>query len=675
MLARLKSGLEIGAGVALCLFVLAEVNYPQMQPQSQLALFAMFGLVLCFLKRPLHPALADHTWAQILDFGLVGLSILSLGFLVVQTEPWCAALWLNDLPLGNRAGIETRWDILAGAVGLLLILEATRRAIGWTLPLLSSAFLLYGWQGRAMPSWLFPHRGYDWERLVSQSFLHSQGVFGPALKVMFTFVFLFVLFGAFLERTGATKALIRLAQRLFRRSQGGSAKVAVVASGLMGSLSGSAVANTATTGTFTIPLMRSSGFPKTFAAAIEAAASSGGALVPPVMGAGAYMMLELVMPQVTFLQIMRAAVFPALLYYLALLLLVHFLAARFAAEGGASTESVPAASEVPASTEDASPGTPTAPADESSEPESTGERHKVFIFTSAFAVLVALLLWGFSPFRSVTMTIPAILVLSWLKPETRLGWRELLAVFRGAASQAIPLVVAAACVGIVIGVVTLTGLGIKFPAELIPLAEKHLVLALILMMVAALILGMGLPSAVCYLLLASLMGPVLTDLGVVPLAAHFFIFYFGLLSMVTPPVALAAYTAASIADSHVMPTGWAAFRFSFAGFTLPYAFIFRPELLMLAPGSTHEPAAWSAVVLGLIFALGAVLALAASLSGYWFRPLSLWVRGLLFVLALLLLAPQNGTLGPLVWAALPALAALGLGLWRTRIATPTQSVA
>ena len=258
-LQRLRQGLFKALAVILSLFVLAEVNYPQLLPQSQMALFAMLGLVLVFLKYPLHSKLQARILGQGLDLILVVCVIACFGYIVVQTEPVFQRFWIESQPLGNRAGVEQSIDYFIGLLGLILVLEATRRAIGLTLPLLSIVFLLYAGFGQSMPGWLF-HRGYSWERIVSQTFLHSQGVFGIALKVMFTYVFLFVLFGALLEKTGATRYIINFARRLFRSSAGGPAKVAVISSGMMGSLSGSAVANTATTGTFTIPMMRSAGF-------------------------------------------------------------------------------------------------------------------------------------------------------------------------------------------------------------------------------------------------------------------------------------------------------------------------------------------------------------------------------------------------------------------------------
>ena len=328
----MRHHLTSAIGIVLCLFTLVEVNYPLLAPQSRLGLFALFGLLLCFLNIPTHPKLADHRVGRAIDLTLAFLTIVCCGYIVVQTDPLFESWWIDGQSLGNRAGFETAVDTTIGLIGLLVVIEAARRSLGWALPILSLTFLLYAVFGASFPSWLFPHRGYSISRIVAQTFLHSQGIFGVALSVMFTYVFLFVIFGAFLEATGATRFIVDFAQRVFGKSPGGPAKVAVLSSGLMGSLSGSAVANTATTGTFTIPMMRSAGFRPVTAAGIQAAASSGGALMPPVMGAGAYMMLEIVEPPVTYLEIVRAALIPAILYYLSLLLIVHFHARRISME-------------------------------------------------------------------------------------------------------------------------------------------------------------------------------------------------------------------------------------------------------------------------------------------------------------------------------------------------------
>jgi len=603
--------------VALPLFVLWQVNYPTLRPETQLAAFAGLGLVLCFLAEREVAA-----WRLRLDSGLALASAAVFGYVAVQAEPLFTTWWLGGRSLGERAGIEQGLDIAVAVVGLALVFEGARRTVGWALPTLAAIFLLYGLFGSMLPDWLLPHRGYDLSRLAAQTFLHSQGVFGIALRVMFTYVFLFVLFGSVLEATGTTNAIVGSVQRLFGRGVGGSAKVAVVSSGLMGSLSGSAVANTATTGTFTIPLMRGAGFRREVAAGIEAAASSGGALVPPVMGAGAYMMLELVEPTVSYLQIVRAALLPAILYYLSLLLLVHFQGLQV---GRAETN--PTTGDV---------------AEDRILTLETG------IFVAGLGALLLLLFLGFSVFRAVTGGLFAALALSFLNRRTRLGWRELEQTCRRAAQGTMPLITAAACVGVVLGVVTLTGVGTRLPALILPLAQGNLLAALGLIMVSSIILGMGLPSAVCYLLMATLIGPALSGLGIVPLAAHLFIFYFGMMSMVTPPVALAAFTAASIAEARIMASSFAAFRFALVGFALPFLFVYRPELLMLdVDGST---AGAGAVALALAVAIGGIVPLAAAIAGHGLAPLSRLERAMLFLAAgAALMPPQSQPGGSLAW--------------------------
>ena len=604
-------------GVLLCAFTLVEVNYPLLAPQSRLAFFALVGLALCFLNVPLHPSLKDDRRARIGDAALALLAAACCGWIVVQTDPLFRAWWVDGQTLGNRAGFETPFDTAVGLLGLLLVIEAARRALGLALPLLAGAFVLYALFGAAFPDWLFPHRGYTVPRIVAQTFLHSQGIFGVALNVMFTYVFLFVIFGAFLEATGATRFIVDFAQRVFGRSSGGPAKVAVLSSGLMGSLSGSAVANTATTGTFTIPMMRSAGFRPVTAAGVQAAASSGGALMPPVMGAGAYMMLEIVDPPVTYLEIIRAALIPALLYYLSLMLIVHFHARRTSiAAGGAA-------------------GAPAADADAAGGAGSS--RAAGVVFATALGSLILFLILGYTAFRAVTLSLAAIVVTSSFNPATRLDPRRTLAGLAAAARGVVPLVAAAACVGVIIGIVTLTGVGTRLPATIIPLAEQSLFLALVLIMVSSIVLGMGLPSAVCYLLMATLIGPVLGDLGVIPLAAHLFIFYFGMMSMVTPPVALAAYAASSIAGTRIMPTGLAAFRFALVGFTLPYMFVYRPELLMLT--ASGDPAGWLQMLAPVAIATLGVTCFAAGIAGQLRNPLGPGLRLAVFGAAALLLAP------------------------------------
>ncbi|MEM9293517.1 MAG: TRAP transporter fused permease subunit [Acidobacteriota bacterium] len=626
-------------GAGLCLFTIAEVNYPYLSPIGQLSIFLGVGLALAFLTRPLSPRFADAPWSRWLDRVLAAASLGCCLYLLVQSEPLFRSWWIDGRSLGERAGLETNLDLAIGTLGLFLVLEATRRTIGLALPILSVAFLAYAFWGSHLPNALFPHRGYDFDRIVGQTVLHSQGVLGTALRVMFTYVLLFVIFGVLLQATGAIGFILRSTRRLFHNSPGGAAKVAVLSSGLMGSLSGSAVANTATTGTFTIPMMRSSGFDKETAAGVEAAASSGGALVPPVMGAGAYMMLEIIDPPVTYLEILRAALIPALLYYLSLFLIVHFRSRRLSTETSDTAGTTGGGSE-------GDTATPAAP--------SFGG----WIFLGGFAVLLVFLLSGFTVFRAVSLALAAVVLLAALQPATRLGLGQLASALAKAARDMTPLICAAACVGIILGVVTLTGVGTRLPAAILPLAQENLLLALGALMVSSIVLGMGLPSAVCYLLLATLVGPALGDLGVVPLAAHLFIFYFGMMSMVTPPVALAAYTAASIAGSGILRTAFAAFRFALVGFTLPYMFVLRPELLML--DESGETAGWLAVLLATAVAVAGIIPFAAAISGYFRGPLGWGLRATLFAASGLLLIP--GPSAALVGLEVPLLAPLGLVL-------------
>lgn len=618
--------------VGLCLFTLWEVNYPTLQPQSSLAVFAMSGLILCFLNYPLHKKWADALWSRGLDAVLAALAALCCSYIITQTEPMFASIWLDGQPLGNRPGQETGLDIAVAITLLALVLESARRCMGWALPFLALLFLAYALYGPHLPNWLIPHRGYPLERTVAQTVLHGQGVFGVALGVMFRYVFLFVVFGAFLGATGATGFIIDFARKLFRNSVGAPAKVAVVSSGLMGSLSGSAVANVVTTGTFTIPMMRAARFKREIAGGIEAASSSGGALVPPVMGAAAYLMLEIVQPAVTYLQIIQSALIPAMLYYLSLFLFVHFHSLRIAS---GTDENI------------ADDSMPPEPQKDVSEGPKKLDPFKGLLFAASLASLIGFLILGFTPFRAVTLALLVLISLSFCKKETRLNCSGFMDAMRGAGRDAVPLICAAACVGLIIGVVTLTGVGTRFPAMILPLAENNLMGALLLIMVGSLILGMGLPSVVCYLLMATLVGPVLGKLGVVPLAAHFFIFYFGMMSMVTPPVALAAYAASSVAGSKIIPTSMAAFRVALVGFTLPFMFVFRPELLLLAPDG-QSPSALTVIYAVAVAGLG-ITAFASGLSGYLLVRLHWGSRVLLFVAAALMLYPGDAVVFPQDW--------------------------
>lgn len=687
--------------VALSLFVLIEVNFSILTPLKQLSLFVTAGLVLCFLTVPIHPRWRDVRAFQVLD---IVCALLAVGC--------CVYLFVQGAALGQRAALYSTADQCVGAIGLVLVVEAARRTVGWALPILAIAFVVYAHESisQTLPEWMFPHRGQDWEALIGQTYLRTEGVFGTAVGVMFRYVFLFVLFGGFLQASGATGYIIGLAVRLFGKRAGGPAKVSVIASGLMGSLSGSAVANAATTGIFTIPLMRSIGFKPHIAAGVEAAASSGGALVPPVMGAGAYMMLEIINrdPAVTYLEIVQAALIPSFLYYLSIFLLVHFYAKRIDTQGDKKqeAEALPA---VEAKTEST---------DTTSLAATPLVSLEGLAFFGSLGGLMGFLLWGFSPFRAVTYALAIVVSVLIINPATPVGLRDrLLAIvswvaltvlawfvapavstwsdamiwsmaglmlvgllspawrgilsdsFRTTAEGGLPLIVAAACVGIVIGLVSRTGIGTGVPQAIIPLAGNNLFLGLVAIMCCSLVLGMGLPSAVSYLLLATIIGPVFAnpDLGVPILAAHMFIFYFGMMAMVTPPVALAAYATASIAKADVMRSGIAAFAFSLAGFTLPFMFVYRPALCLIGEDG-GSPLAMD-VIIAVTAAILGVTALASAIAGFLFHPLRLGARLLMFVAAACSLFPdQFGLLGERIqlFDVVGALLLVGVGIWNWR---------
>lgn len=736
--------------VVLCLFTILFVNFNVLQPQSALALFTLLGMVICFLTTPgikRKSVIAtddsgpesdvDRTPESLVfrfDFFisviLAILCVVCFGYIFVQTEPLFSAFWPESeffsrpVSLGERAGDETATDYWIGLVGLLLVLEGARRSIGWIVPCLAILFILHAYYAPFMPQWLLPHGGQTPKQIVSSTFLQSLGVLGPAISVMFKFVFLFVVFGAFLELSGATQFIINFSQRVFRKSVGGPAKVSVLSSGLMGSLSGSAVANAVTTGTFTIPMMKSSGFKSHEAAAVEAAAGTGGAMVPPVMGAAAYMMLELV-EGVTFLQIVKAAIIPAVLYYLSLFLIVHFHAKK-GAKKSAQLESEMSSKSVAV--------------------------YEGLIFFGSLGFLVVLLFANFSAFKAVTGALILILLMtlfrrswsisvegrwwglvaflllatlhqasfylggfdwakqsltrpliatSWINSEGQIAarlvfesllnsavfgcvalivmglgdpfWRPLLVkALRSAAANGVPLIAASACVGIIIGIVQATPMANDFSAIIKGLISTNLLVALIGIMGCSIVLGMGVPSVVCYLLMATLMGSLLVEMQVPILAAHLFMLYFGMMSMVTPPVALAAYAAASIADAPVMRTAFTAFRFSLVGFALPFMFVYQPALLLLAP--VGEELKWGSVAFATITSLLGVVALSAAVAGFLRQPMDIIQRMALVIAAILLMVPSGGnSMTGWMINGLGLLILIGIGFWQLPDKSPEET--
>lgn len=504
--------------------------------------------------------------------------------------------------LARRAGLPTTLDLVGGVIGILVVLELARRTTGWGLVAVCLLALAYASLGPYLPG-VLAHRGYGPTRLVEHLYLSTEGIWGVPLGVSADFVYLFVLFGAVLDVAGGGALLIGLADRVAGRTRGGPAKTAAVASAFMGSLSGSAVANVVTTGTFTIPIMRRAGFKPYFAGAIEAAASTGGQLMPPIMGAGAFILAA--WTNIPYTRVAAAAVIPALLYYVALLMAIHFRAARM--------------------------GLQAAP---------TGEREAIFPRVHLLApllIIVVILGMGRSPMRAAFWGVVSALVVTFLRAETRIGLGQILDAVRSAARGAVQVAAACAAAGIVVGVASLTGIGLRMSELIITLSGGHLFAALLLTAVGSIILGMGLPTTAAYVVLAALGAPALTELGVPLLSAHLFIFYFGAISNVTPPVSLAAYAAAGIADAPAMRTALSAMVLAAAGFLVPFMFVYGPPLLLV--GSPLE------IALAVLTGSAGVTALAAATMGFARKPLGPLTRAVLAASAVALIFPGLATDG------------------------------
>ncbi len=501
-----------------------------------------------------------------------------------------------------RAGLPNRIDLLMGGVTILLVLEATRRAIGPELPIVVIVFLLYAFFGPYMPGY-FAHRGYSLERIIEHLYMQTEGIYGIPLGVSSSFVFLFILFGSVLNKTGMGKFFIDLSMALAGHTTGGPAKVAVIASGFMGSVSGSSVANVVTTGSFTIPLMKSIGYKKDFAGAVEAAASTGGQIMPPVMGAAAFVMSEFL--QIPYIKIAAAAAIPAIIYYIAVMTMVHLEACKYNLKG-LPRERLPKVNMV--------------------------LKEKGHLLLPLLG-LVYLLIRGYTALFSAFWAIVMSLAASMFKKETRLDLKSFLAAFEEGAKGALGVASACACAGMVVGVVTLTGFGLKIASGIVALGGGKVLPTLFFTMIASIILGMGLPTTAKYIILAIMAAPALIQLGVLPIAAHMFILYFGVIADLTPPVAVAAYAGAGIAGGNTMKTGFNAVKLAVAGFIIPFIFAINPALMGLG-GSVLLTIRLMAT------SLAGVLALGAATSGFLLVKTNLLERVLLFIISILLISPD-----------------------------------
>lgn len=556
----------------------------------QRAVHLAFALCLIFLIYPVSKGQFERNKIRIpfYDLILAGLGAIVCLYLVV---------FYRDMVV--RSGLPTTLDLIMGGLAILLVLEGTRRVIGIALPLVVIVFLLYSYFGQIMPGF-FAHRGYSLERIIEHLYAGTEGIFGIPLGVSSSFVFLFILFGAILNKTGMGKFFIDIAMALAGYSKGGPAKVAVIASGFFGSINGSSVANVVTTGTFTIPLMKSIGYRKDFAGAVEAAASTGGQILPPVMGAAAFVMAEFL--GIPYIKIAAAAAIPAIIYYIAVGTMVHLEASKYGLKG-LPKEQLPKLGGI------------------------FKEKGHLII---PIIGLVYLLVKGYTPLFSAFWAIVMSMAISMVKPETRLNLKKLGEAFEDGAKSALGVAAACACAGMVVGAVTLTGLGLKIANGLILLGQGNLMLTLFFTMIASIILGMGLPTTAKYIILSIMAAPALVDLGVLPLAAHLFILYFGVIADLTPPVAVAAYAGAGISGGNSMRTGFIAVRLAVAGFMIPYLFALDPGLLYINSSIGHT--------LQLIFtSLVGVLALGAAAGGYLLDNTRIHERILLAVSAITLI--------------------------------------
>lgn len=491
----------------------------------------------------------------------------------------------------------TELEFVLGTLFTLLVLEATRRVLGWALPLTAVIFVAYGFIVAKV------HPG----QMVEIMYLTTEGIFGQTLGVSAAYVMMFVIFGAFMERTGVGRLFMDFAISLAGRTAGGPGKVSVVSSSLFGTVSGSAVANVMVDGPITIPLMKRSGFKPHFAAAVEATASTGGQIMPPVMGAAAFVMAEFL--AVPYLQVVVWALIPAILYYVAVFFAVHFEAKRVGLLGLPASE-VPRLRDV--------------------------MRERGHLFIPLVVILVGLLEGYSAPLCALAGTFSCIPV-ALLRKSTRgdISWRTVWDALQEGAKNSIAVALACACSGIIIGVIFLTGAAVDFTAVVMRAAQDALVLALILTALAGLVLGLGMPTTPAYIVMVALLIPTMIKLGAPTPAAHMFAFYFAILSAITPPVALAVFAAAGLAKANMWDSGWAAMRVAAAGYIVPFMFVYEPALLMI--NGWDE---WHVSLLAFVSASIGCMALAAGLHGYLLAACRMWERAVLVIAALLLIAPE-----------------------------------
>ena len=579
--------------ITFSIFQLYTAIFGVLDAHLQRAVHLGFALALSYLLYP-----SRKSWSRT-KLHPVDLILAILG----AAAPAYICIMYNELVM--RSGIMTTPDVIMGVIGVLLVIEATRRVVGIPMVVVVLVFIAYAFAGPYMPG-VLAHRGLTPEQLIGHLYFTTEGIFGIPLGVSSTFIFLFILFGAYLESTGLGKFFIDIANALAGWARGGPAKVAVISSAFMGTVSGSSVANVAGTGSFTLPMMKKLGYRKEFACAVEAASSTGGQLMPPVMGAAAFLMAEFV--GVPYIDIVAAAGIPAILYFAGVLLGVH-LEARFSNLKGIPRDQLPKAWVI------------------------FKERGHLAI---PLVVIVYLLVTGFTPMRAALVAIVLSIVASALRKNTRMKPIEIVHGLETGARNVLGVVIACAAAGIIIGVVTKTGVGLKLASGLLALSGGYLLPTMFFTMIASLILGMGVPTTANYVITSTIAAPALIQMGVPVLAAHMFVFYFGIIADVTPPVALAAYAASGISGGKPLLTGLNASKLAIAAFIIPYIFVLSPELLMINVTAVT-------LVFAVVTALLGMVGVSSSMIGFLVTKNSKWERLLLFISGILMIIPGLAT--------------------------------
>lgn len=525
------------------------------------------------------------------DFALIGFTLFSFGYLIHNYNAFATS--------GGRA---SQIHIIVALIAMLVVFEAARRASG-NLAALALVFLAYNWFGQFIPGRL-GHTGFTLKRVLLTQFWGTQGILGVGIGVSATYIFLFVLFGSFLKHSGFSQFINDVSLTLVGQSPGGPAKVSVLASALMGMINGSAIANVATTGTITIPLMKRTGYDKEFAGAVEAVASTGGQFCPPIMGAVGFVMAEFL--GVSYTKVMIAAVIPALLYYLGLIFSVHFEARRLGLSG-IPKEEVPDAKQV---------------------------FKKQGHLLAPLVVLMAMMFKGFTPLFAAVIAIFVTIAVSWLSKETRMDWNKIVLATCEGARGAVGVGVSCVVIGVIIGTVTLTSLGLNLGYFILRVVENsHIYITGLLVMIMSIILGMGVPGVAAYVIVEAVAVPVLIEVGVAPMSAHMFCLIYACLSNITPPVAMSSYVAAGIAGSNQTKTSLIAVRLGLVGFIIPFFFLGNPLLLI---GSSPDAAVID-TVWAVATAIIGTIALVAGLEGWLLRRCQMFERALLIICSLTLI--------------------------------------